>query len=132
MQRFLRIEEFSTFVSMNRRNHIRAGLSIVLVFFLFVPIIVRSFPTHYNDQVKSIDHYKAASAPSKADIQLPYEEKEKEEEIGSDNATALLLFFLASELAPFDLIKNSGFDYTTTKPVAGPMPLYLAKRSILI
>lgn len=104
----------------------------MLVFFLFVPIIVRSFPAHSYDQVKCIDHYKAASVPSKADIQLPYEEKEKEEEIGSNNPSALLLFFLASELAPFDLIKNSGFDYNTTKPVARPMPLYLAKRSLLI
>ncbi|MEQ1584693.1 MAG: hypothetical protein ABL895_02350 [Cyclobacteriaceae bacterium] len=117
---------------MNRRNNIRAGLSILLVFFLFVPIIVRSFPSHSDDQVKSMGYYKAASVPSKADIQLPYEEKEKEEEIGSDNTSALLLFFLASELALFDLIKNSCLAYNTTKPVAGPMPLYLAKRSLLI
>jgi hypothetical protein len=129
---FLRIKEFSTFVSMNKRNHIRTFLSVVLVFFLFVPIVIRSLPSHADNHVKSIGYVKASSAPTKTDIQLPYEEKEKEEEIGTDNASALLLFFLGSDFAHFDLIENPCFAYNTTKPLAGPMPLYLAKRSLLI
>ncbi|HRG80697.1 MAG TPA: hypothetical protein PL167_13845 [Cyclobacteriaceae bacterium] len=117
---------------MNKRNHIRTVLSLVLVFFLFVPIVIRSLPSHSNDHVRGIGLYKASSTPTKADIQLPYEEKEKEEEISSDSASALFYFFLSSELIHSDLIKDSCFAYNTTKPLAGPIPLYLAKRSILI
>lgn len=124
------IEEFSTFGSMNKRNHVRAFFSIVLVFFLFVPIVIRSLPSYFDNPVKNIGYYKASRASSKTDIQLPYEEKEKEEKIGS--STSPSLFVLELELAHFDSIDESCFYYNTTKPLVGALPLYLAKRSLII
>jgi hypothetical protein len=116
---------------MNRNNPILSLTSIVLVLFLFVPIVTKSLCTHTNYS-KTIGFIKSSGAPSKADSQMPFEEKEKEEKGSDDSLNQLSFNYLLPEYLSFTSespkicpdVQGSGF--------CGNTPLYLAKRSILI
>ena len=116
---------------MKIKNPILALISIVLVLFLFAPIVVRFLHTYLDSYSKTTGLAKPSSTSGKADAQMPFEEKEKEE--GSDNTMiALPLIYILTEYISFtaELVKK--FPEVHTSGFYGDIPLYLSKRSILI
>jgi hypothetical protein len=116
---------------MNRKNPILALTSIVLVFFLFAPIVVRSLHT-YSAHSKTTGLSKSSGAPTKADSQMPFEEKEKEEKGIDDSLAQLPLIYILTEYIPFTSESTSTYPDVRNSGFCGNTPLYLAKRSILI
>lgn len=116
---------------MKIKNPILTLTSIVLVFFLFAPILVRSLHTYLDCYSKTTGLAKSSSTSGKADAQMPFEEKEKEE--GSDNiAIALPLFYILTEYVSFTAESVKKFPEIRASGFCGNTPLYIAKRSILI
>ncbi len=116
---------------MNLKNPILTLTSIVLVFFLFAPIVVRSFHTYLDSYSKTTGLAKSSNMPGKSDAQMPFEEKEKEE--GSDNIViALPLIYVLTEYISFTAESVNKFPEVRTSGFFGSTPLYIAKRSILI
>ena len=105
--------------------------SIVLVLFLFAPIVVRLCYTNLDSYSKTTGLSKPSSTSGKADTQMPFEEKEKEE--NSDNTIIELpLIYILTEYISFtaELVKK--FPEVHTSGFYGDIPLYLSERSILI
>jgi len=116
---------------MNRKNPILTLTSIVLVFFLFAPIVVRSLHT-FTGHSKTTGLAKSAGAPAKTDSQMPFEEKEKEEKGVDDSLTQLPLIYILTEHISFTSENTSTYPDVHHSGFCGNTPLYLAKRSILI
>jgi len=115
---------------MKRKNPILTLISIVLVFFLFAPIVVRSLSTHLS-QSKTTIFSKSSSAPTKAESQMPFEEKEKEE--GVDHSlNQLPLIYILAEYTSFPAENVKKYPEVHLSGFCGNTPLYIAKRSILI
>ena len=105
--------------------------SIVLVFFLFAPIVVRSLHTYFDNYSKTTGLAKSSSTPGKGDAQMPFEEKEKEE--GSCNTfIALPLIYNLTEYISFTAENVKNYPEVHASGFCGDTPLYIAKRSILI
>jgi hypothetical protein len=105
--------------------------SIVLVFFLFAPIVVRSLHSCLESYSKTTGFTKSSNTPGKADTQMPFEEKEKEE--GTDNAVIELpLIYILTEYISFATESVNNFPEVRVSGFYGATPLYIAKRSILI
>jgi hypothetical protein len=114
---------------MNRGNPILTITSIVLVFFLFTPIVVKSLHT-YLESSKSIGIAKSSTTPAKSDSQMPFEEKEKE---GADNSiNHLPLIYILSEYISYTAENTPNYPDVQVSGFCGSIPLYIAKRSILI
>jgi hypothetical protein len=115
---------------MNRKNPILTLTSVVLVFFLFAPIVVRSLNTHLSHS-KTTGFTKSSNAPTRADSQMPFEEKEKEE--GADNSLHQLpLIYILNEYVSFTAENVKKYPEVHPSGFCGNTPLYIAKRSILI
>ena len=65
---------------MKTKNHILALTSIVLVLFLFAPVLIRTLNGSNEANLKHFAVSATSGSPSKLDAQLPFEEREKEEE----------------------------------------------------
>jgi hypothetical protein len=116
---------------MNIKKPIRTIISIVLVFFLFAPIVIRSLDTDLGAQSKAAGLAKSSSTPTKADSQMPLEEKEKEE--GADHSLIQLpLIYILTEYISFIPERTKNYPDVHFSGFYGNTPLYLAKRSILI
>ena len=63
---------------MKEKNLILKLTSILLIFFLFIPVVIRSVYAYTDGGLKRVGLTKT-SGPTKADSQLLFEEKEKEE-----------------------------------------------------
>lgn len=116
---------------MNRKNPILTLTSIVLVFFLFAPIVVRSLHT-YAGHLKTTGLAKSSGTPTKADSQMPFEEKEKEEKGVDDSLAQFPQIYILTEYISFTSENNSTYPDVQSSGFCGNTPLYLAKRSILI
>jgi hypothetical protein len=116
---------------MNRRNPILTLTSVVLVFFLFAPIVVRSLNTHLSHS-KATGFSKSSSTPTKADSQMPFEEKEKEEKGFDDSLNQLPLIYILTEYISFTSESAKIYPGVEGSGFCGSTPLYIAKRSILI
>lgn len=129
-----RHSDFYTFVSMLKVNHLRSLTCILLVCFLFVPLISRAFQQESTEQnIKKSGYSKHTSAASsKAEGQLICEEKEKEEKSSDDFSDSLPVIYLLSELAYAPVAKESPRHPTKVFPFCGSLPLYLGKHSLLI
>jgi hypothetical protein len=126
------IEEFSTFVSMNKRNHIRAFFSIVLVFFLFTPVLVRTLNACTEGTFKRIGFTKTSGAPVKSDSQFLVEEKEKEDKGAHQSLTQPPIIYVIAEFSLFTPKNSRHYSYIPDSGFFQGTPRYLAKRSILI
>jgi len=116
---------------MKIKNPILTLTSIVLVFFLFAPIVVRSLHTYLESYSKTTGLAKSSSTPGKTDAQMPFEEKEKEE--GSDNAVIELpLIYILTEYISYTGENVNNYPEVRTSGFYGATPLYIATRSILI
>jgi len=117
---------------MNKRKGIRTLTSIMLVFFLFTPVVIRSVHAFTDSSLKRVGLTKTSGTPTKADSQLLFEEKEKEEKGANQMLTQLPLIYVIAEfflVAP-ENSKNYSFDQSSC--FFRGTPLYLAKRTILV
>jgi len=117
---------------MNKRKGIRTLTSIILVFLLFAPVVIRSVQAYTDGSLKRVGLTKASGAPTKADSQLMFEEKEKEEKSANHLLTQLPLIY---EIAEFFLVtpeNAKNYSYDRVCCFFGGTPLYLAKRAILV
>lgn len=126
------IEEFSTFGSMNKRNHVRAFFSIVLVFFLFTPVLVRTLNACAEGNFKRIGFTKTSGAPVKADSQFLFEEKEKEDKSAHQSLTQPPVIYVIGEFSLFTPKNSRHYSYVPDSGFFQGTPHYLAIRSLLI
>ncbi len=119
---------------MNKRKRVHAITSILLVFFLFVPIAIQALYHNNNSNIKKLSFSKTSGTPIKTDAQFPYEEKEmEEEEKSTDHSLShLLLICTFTPSTSFSSAENQNHVCAQTSSFCGSVPLYLAKRSILI
>lgn len=119
---------------MSKVNHLRSLTCILLVCFLFIPLISRSFQQESAAQnIKKSGYSKHASATSsKAEGQLICEEKEKEEKSSDHFSDSLPVIYLLSELAYAPVAKESNRHPVQIFPFCGNLPLYLGKHALLI
>jgi hypothetical protein len=75
---------------------------------------------------------KSSGAPTKADSQMPFEEKEKEEKGIDDSLAQLPLIYILTEYISFISDPVLNHYETQVSGFCGRIPLYIAKRSILI
>ena len=116
---------------MNKRKGLYTITSILLVFLLFTPVVVRLAYAYVDDSSKQISVTKTSSTPAKSDLLL-YEEKEKEEK-GTDNSlTQPALIYVIAEFSFVTLDDSHRYSYNHTTCFGGSTPLYLAKRYILV
>jgi len=117
---------------MNRNHSILTLTSLVLVIFLFAPIIIRTIDGTLNGQFRKISiTTKSSDSPVKADSQMPFEEKEKEE--GVDNSMSHLSpIYVVFAFTSFISIKHTFYSGVQFTGFHGGTPIYLAMRSILV
>lgn len=116
---------------MKKKNPILTLISVVLIFFLFTPIVLCSLQS-FAPHAASVQFTKAKGSPVKADSQIPFEEGEKEDkpvDDVNDQSPALIIEhssipFSSNTLKVNTRVAAFGFFANT--------PLYLAKRSLLI
>ncbi len=126
------MRDFYTFVEMNKRNFFRTLISLVLVFFLFTPVLVGSLSGGLGGPSNHINLAKSSGSHSKSDIQFLFEEKEKEEK-GTENAFSM--FPIMYEVATLSTSSTDAIILFPTSDHVGfffATPIYLSKRSLLI
>jgi hypothetical protein len=122
---------------MKKENHIRSFLSTAVVILLLASIVCTSVncfaaPSKTAELVLT----RKAKAHSKTDTQLPYEEKETEEEKGFDRSHSHFFFICLIDALTLASGTESQ-DHSTHHPShacehAASIPLYLTKRSLII
>lgn len=125
-------QKFIPLCFMNKSKGIRTLTSIMLVIFLFAPVVIRSVHTFTDGNSKRVGLTKTSGIPSKADSQLLFEEKEKEEKGTNQMLTQLPLLYVIAEIflvAP-ENAKNYSFDQGSYNFQGTPR--YLAKRTLLV
>lgn len=105
---------------------------MVLVFFLFTPIVVRSFNVYLDGHLKTSGLAKSSGTSGKSDSQMPFEEKEKEERGADHSFSQLPLIYILTEYTSFVSESDPVYPDIPVSGFHGNIPLYLAKRSILI
>jgi hypothetical protein len=117
---------------MNKRKGIRTLTSILLVFFLFAPVVIRSVQAFADGSFKRVGLTKTSGSPTKADSQLLFEGKEKEEKGTNQMLAQLPLLYVIVEffLVTPENAKNYAFGQGSCNFQG--TPLYLAKRSIRV
>ncbi len=117
---------------MNKRKGIRTLTSIMLVFLLFAPVVIRSVQAYTDGSLKRAGLTKTSGTPTKTDSQLLFEEKEKEEKSANHFLTQLPLIYVIAEffLVSPENAKNYSFGQGSCNFQG--TPLYLAKRTILV
>lgn len=115
-------------------NHLRSLTCILLVLFLFAPIVSRSFSQEsFEHNIKKTGYSKhSLPATNKAEGQLICEEKEKEEKGTNHFSESLPIVFLLEELIYAPANEQSRYHLTEVFSFYGSLPLYLGKRSLLI
>lgn len=122
---------------MKRVNPVRSFLNTSVIILLLASIVctsVTGFATSYK--TKEFVLAKKAKAHSKSDTQLPYEEKEIEEEKGNDRSDNHFFFICLIDALMLASVTESQ-DHSihnlshSCEPVAS-IPLYLSQRSLII
>ncbi len=111
---------------------IRTLTSIILVFFLFTPVVIRSVYAYTDGGLKRVGFTKTSGTPTKADSQLLFEEKEKEEKGANEMLAQLPRIYVITEL--FFVTPENPKTYTFDIDCCffRGTPLYLAKHAILV
>jgi hypothetical protein len=117
---------------MNNSKGIRTLTSIMLVLLLFAPVVIRSVQAYAEGSLKRIGLTKTSESPTKADSQLLFEEKEKEDKGANQMTAQLPLIYVIAEffLATPENAKNYSFDRGSCNFQG--TPLYLANCTLLI
>ena len=122
---------------MKRVNHIRSFLSTTVVILLLASIVCTSVTGFAAPcKTKEIIIAKKAKAHTQSDTQLPYEEKEIEEEKGDDRSDSHFFFICLIDALMLASVTESQ-DYSIHNPShscehAASIPPYLTKRSLII
>lgn len=117
---------------MNKRTYIQALVSIVLVVFLFIPSVIRLISATSDGNTRQVSFSKSAGGSAKADAQFLYEEKEKEEKGLDHSLDQLLNIHPVEEYFVFAEKWSKPYAPNIASYCCGNIPLFLAKRSILI
>lgn len=103
-----------------------------MVLFLFTPILIRTLNVSSDTNFKQFYICAKKGAPSKLDTQLPFEEREKEEEAASHSIAAFSLIAVLSEPFFFQQSVNLKFYPGQVSLKREEQPRYLIIRSLLI
>jgi hypothetical protein len=117
---------------MKRRNPILTFISIVLVFFLFTPVLIRTLNVSSGPILKQVSVSATSGTPSKLDTQLPFEEREKEEEAATHSIASLPLLAVLPEPILFLQSVNLKFQPRQVSLKCEHQPKYIIIRSLLI
>jgi hypothetical protein len=115
---------------MYKRKGIRTLTSIMLVFFLFAPVVIRSVYADTNSSLKRVT--KTSGAPTKADSQLLFEEKEKEEKGANEMLAQLPYIYVIAEFFFVTPENSKTYSIDIDCCFFRGTPLYIAKQSILV
>jgi hypothetical protein len=117
---------------MKRKKSILTLISVVLVFFLTAPVLIRSLQASINPDFKGTCLTANSGTPSKLDSQFPFEEREKEENTSTHSLTSLPLLAVLPEPFHFVHSANLRFQPQYVSPKCEHQPRYLIIRSLLI
>jgi hypothetical protein len=117
---------------MNKQKPILTFISLVLVLFLFTPVLIRTLIVSGEPDFKHFFISASKGTPSKLDTQLPFEEREKEEEASSHSLASLPLIAVLSEPFFFQQSANLIFHPHQVSLKCEEQPRYLIIRSLLI
>jgi len=117
---------------MNKRKGIRTLTSIILVFLLFAPVIIRSVQAFTDSSLKRAGLTKTSGTPTKADSQLLFEEMEKEGKGANQMLTQLPLLYVIADFCLVIPENSKNYSYERGSYLFQGTSLYLAKRTILI
>jgi hypothetical protein len=117
---------------MNKVNHLRSLTCVLLVLFLFAPVLVRSLNALVDhDGLRKAGFVKHTSGSSKSDGQFLFEEKEKEEKSGDSDFSNLQVLFLSIDYEQTTILEHQEYSFVSTLPLGRKLPLFLTHRSIL-
>lgn len=104
----------------------------MLVFLLFAPVVIRSVQAYTEGSLKRIGLTKTSGTPTKADSQLLFEEKEKEEKGANHMLAQLPLIYVIAEF--FLVTPGNAKDYSFDRGSCNfqGTPLYLANCTLLV
>ncbi len=117
---------------MKRKNPILTLISIVLVFFLFTPVLIKTLNCSNGAIFKQVSISATSGTPSKLDTQLPFEEREREEEAATHSVTSLPLLAVLPEPILFLQSVNLKFQPRQVSLKCEHQPRYIIIRSLLI
>lgn len=113
------------------RNYFKAFTYLLVIFFFLTSVIPHILGAENTNQgTKEISFIKSLGVSAGSNVQLPFEERE--EENVCDNPSPLLFTYLISTLSVWSSHASLTKYHGGTKSVAGSMPIYLTKRSLLI
>jgi hypothetical protein len=121
---------------MRNVNHIRSFTIMVVVFLLFSSIITSAcYAEHLPHTVCTELLTKKHNTHSQSGVEIPYEEREKEEETGPEKSRYILfvICYARQSLQPAPL--SVLYSLNTASRSCGyafAVPLFLAKRTLLI
>lgn len=117
---------------MNRRNHARITISILLVIFLVTPIVIQTIHSLSGRNLSSVSITKTPGSADKAGAQFLFEEKEIEEKgIENSDAQPTLIYVITRYtcLAPAE---SQNYFSHQRSCFGGNRPLFLTQRTLLI
>lgn len=117
---------------MIKQKPILTYISVVLVLFLFAPVLIRTFIVSGEANFKHYSINAAKGTPSKCDAQLPFEEREKEEEASAHSLASFPLIAILTEPFFFQQSANLIFHPHQVSLKCEERPRYLIIRSFLI
>jgi hypothetical protein len=116
---------------MNSKNIIQAVISLLLVFFLCAPLALRTV-SERGFIAKKVNLDKTSGGAAKLELQLLFEEKEKEEKFSEEHTHP---FFIVFELPYFNRLLSERQMSEALSPASvwlSAVPVYLATRSLRI
>jgi len=115
---------------MNKMNHLRFLALQTVILFLIVSIVFRTFSST-NVETESKHYTLSKAAVPQAELQTPFEVLE--EENGEDDPTSSSHFTSVEDMSIYFLLSiNQSFGLIDSPKHRGNVPIYLAKRAILI
>lgn len=116
---------------MNRRIFIHTAVSLVLIFFLFTPALLRAFHETSGLLVTHTTMSKSSASPSKVDSQFLFEEKEREEK-GSEQLAILPFMYEIPSVSCSYTEERILHRVEVHNILNTHIPIYLTKRALLI
>ena len=117
---------------MIKQKPILTYISVVLVLFLFTPVLLRTIIVSGESNFKSHSISATKGAPSRFDAQLPFEEREKEEKASTHSVASFPIIAILTEPFFFQQSAHLIFKPHRISLSCEERPRYLIIRSLLI
>jgi hypothetical protein len=123
---------------MVRIRHMGSIASVLVVFFLFTPFFTNSFSTSFPLlNVNDFTVTQKNSLPSRSEIELPFEEREKEEERSSEEKFQKCLLFICLISESHTIVKTGTetfnfYQESNSSDEISSTPLYIVTHRLLI